>query len=392
MKIAIVVHGRFHAFNLAQALICEGQDVRIFTNYPKWAVRHFGISAENVRSFWFHGILSRTAQFLHDNIRLPYPEAWLNVMFGRYAAKNIINESWDIVHTWSGVSEEVLLALQGSKTTVILLRGSSHIKTQVRLLQEEETRAGEQIEKPSKWMIAREIREYSLSDHIRILSKFAYLSFITEGVAKEKLLLIPSGVPAEDFKPAYHIIEERYKRILSGKPLRVLYVGALSFRKGLQDLKTIIEELKTEKFQFRFVGTILKESIHKHLKSESNTEYVIKQPQYKLPKQFAWADLFIFPTIEDGYPTVMAQAQASGLPIITTTNCSGPDIITEWKTGWVLPIRRPDAFIEKLLWCDSHRNELAEMVKNVYENYKPKDWHDVAKDFINICTNLTKKA
>ena len=85
MKIAIVVHGRFHAFNLTRALIRQGQDVRIFTNYPKWAVRHFGISAENVRSFWFHGILARTARFLHDNIRLPYPEAWLNKMFGRFA-------------------------------------------------------------------------------------------------------------------------------------------------------------------------------------------------------------------------------------------------------------------------------------------------------------------
>ena len=62
----------------------------------------------------------------------------MNVMFGRWAAKNIINESWDVVHTWSGVSEEVLLALHGSKTAVILLRGSSHIKSQARLLQEEE--------------------------------------------------------------------------------------------------------------------------------------------------------------------------------------------------------------------------------------------------------------
>ncbi|MCX5686491.1 MAG: glycosyltransferase family 4 protein [Candidatus Omnitrophica bacterium] len=391
LKIAIVVHGRFDAFDLARELIKEGQDVRLFTNYPKWAVRHFGISAENIRSFWFHGILARTAQFLHDNMRLPYPEAWLNVMFGRWAAKNIINEPWDVVHTWSGVSEEVLLALRGSVAAVILLRGSSHIKTQVRLLQEEKTRTGEQIEKPSKWMIAREVREYDLSDYIRILSSFACLSFITEGVAKEKLLLIPSGVPVGDFKPAYQIIEERYKRILSGRPLKVLYVGALSFRKGLQDLKTIIDEPKTGKFQFRFVGTILKESIHKHLKSEGNIEYVVKQPQYKLPKQYAWADLFIFPTIEDGYAAVMAQAQASGLPIITTTNCSGPDIITEGKTGWVLPIRAPGAFIDKLLWCDSHRNELAEMVKNIYENHKPKDWNDVAKNFIDICADLKEK-
>lgn len=389
MKIAIVVNGRFHAFNLARALIGRGQDVRIFTNYPKWAVRRFGISAENVRSFWFHGILARAAQFLHDNIRLPYPEAWLNVMFGRWAAKNIINESWDVVHTWSGVSEEVLLALQGSKTAVILLRGSSHIKTQARLLQEEETRTGEQIEKPSNWMIAREVREYSLSDYIGILCSFAYLSFIAEGVAKERLLLIPFGIPAEDFRPSEEVIQDRIDRIKKGQPLKILFVGAISFQKGIWDMKEIINKCKSDRFLFYLLGPISREAKNSMGKLPDFAQIIPKKPQAELPEHYAQADIFIFPTIQDGYPVVMAQAQASGLPIITTTNCSGPDIITEGKTGWVLPIRSPAAFIDKLLWCDSHRNELAEMVKNVYENYKPKDWHDAAKNFTDICTNLT---
>jgi glycosyltransferase involved in cell wall biosynthesis len=391
MKIAIVVHGRFHAFNLARALIRQGQDVRVFTNYPKWAVRHFGISDENVSSFWFHGILARAAQFLHDNIRSPYPEAWLNVMFGRWAAKNIISEPWDVVHTWSGVSEEVLLALQGSKTTVILLRGSSHIKTQERLLQEEEARTGAQIKKPSKWMIAREIREYNISDHIRILSGFAYLSFIAEGTVKEKLLLIPSGVPVEDFKPLLKAVEKRYERIMRGESLRILYVGTFSFQKGMWDMAEICKKLNTGRFEFRLVGPIDPDARSFSKSLRDFIEFIPKQPQHELPGWYAWADIFIFPTIQDGYPTVMAQAQASGLPIITTTNCSGPDIITEGKTGWVLPIRSPGAFINKLLWCDSHRNELAEMVKNVYEDHKPKDWDDTAKNFIDSCTTLVEK-
>lgn len=44
MKIAIVVHGRFDAFDLARALIARGHDVTLFTNYPGWAVEPFGIS------------------------------------------------------------------------------------------------------------------------------------------------------------------------------------------------------------------------------------------------------------------------------------------------------------------------------------------------------------
>ena len=59
MKIAIVVHGRFHAFDLARALSERGHQVTLFTNYPQWAARRFGLGKVEVRSFWAHGIASR---------------------------------------------------------------------------------------------------------------------------------------------------------------------------------------------------------------------------------------------------------------------------------------------------------------------------------------------
>jgi hypothetical protein len=51
----------------------------------------------------------------------------------------------------------------------------------------------------------------------------------------------------------------------------------------------------------------------------------------------------------------------------------------------VLPIRSPQEFIECLLWCDAHREELAAMVRRIYNDFKPRDWADVAADFESIC-------
>ncbi len=59
MKIAVVVPGRFHAFDLVRALRSRGHEAVLFTNYPKGAVRRFGISTSWVRSFWIHGVVSR---------------------------------------------------------------------------------------------------------------------------------------------------------------------------------------------------------------------------------------------------------------------------------------------------------------------------------------------
>src|SRR5205823_1798152 len=96
-------------------------------------------------------------------------------------------------------------------------------------------------------------------------------------------------------------------------------------------------------------------------------------------------DVFVFPTIEDGYAVVLAQAAASGLPILTTVNCSGPDLVRENETGWVLPIRCPGSFVDRLRWCLAHRSELATMVGAAYDDFRPRDWSDVATDFEHLC-------
>ena len=52
---------------------------------------------------------------------------------------------------------------------------------------------------------------------------------------------------------------------------------------------------------------------------------------------------------------------------------------------WVVPIRDPGAFVERLRWCAAHRSELAEMASRVYAAFKPRDWDQVAADFEALC-------
>lgn len=385
LKIAIVVHGRFHAFDLARALLQRGHELTVFTNYPRWAAERFGLPGDKVRSFWFHGIVSRVAVWLHQKIGCPYPEAALHILFGRWAAAQIKKRHWDLVHCWSGVAEEVLRALDGTGTSTLLMRGSSHVRTQARILEDEEKRTGVRVDRPSPWIIAREEREYALAQGIRVLPHFAYKSFLEQQVPPEKVFLISSGAPVANFRPAVQIVEARCHRIISAKPLRVLYVGAVSFRKGFWDMDTIVRRLGRGRFHFRFVGPVAPEAKKLSRGLRHLAEFVPKQPQHSLPNWYAWGDIFVFPTIEDGYAQVLAQAHASALPILTTTNCQGPDIIREGESGWVLPIRDPGAFVDRLQWCDRHRKELAHMVRQIYNDFRPRDWSDVAADFDLFC-------
>lgn len=393
LKIAMVVHGRFHAFDLARELIKQGHNVTLFTNYPKYIVEKFGIPQSHVRSFLLHGVLSRISHRLTQLLPIPSLEPFLSPLFSRWAAQNILKSQYDVVHVFSGVAEELILSIKSTPlragTLTILVRGSSHIRVQRQLLAAEETRANclvktpVKIDQPSEWIIAREEREYQLADIIVVLSSFATNSFIQQGIPKEKIRTLPLGAQLSLFRPDGTVITERRQRILSGQPLRVLMVGTFSLRKGAIDWLEIAKSAGSN-FQFRFVGAIADDAGFLHESALGYIEFIPKQPQSKLPQLYAQADLFIFTTVEDGYAVVLSQAQASGLPIIATTNCSAPDIIVDSQTGWVVPIRSPDAFVEKLQWCNKNREELAAIVDRIYQDFRPRDWHEVGKDFSKI--------
>jgi len=386
LKIAIVVHGRFHAFDLARALLARGHEVVVLTNYPKFAVKRFGLPPSCVRSFRLHGGLSRAAMKLQRRNLMSYPEAYLQTLFGRWAAMELSKERWDVVHLWSGVGEEILNALSGTPTLKLTMRGSAHIRTQARLLGQEMERTGVRQDRPSDWIIAREEREYALTDRIITLSTFAYDSFIAEGVPAEKLFLLPLGANLQSFRPPPEVVEARCQRILSGRPLQVLYVGSLLYRKGLHDLAITIKQVTpSERIQFRFIGSITQEAESLVTELEARAEFVGKRPQAELPHWYAQGDLFILPTIEDGFAVTLTQANSSALPVLTTTNIGGPDFIKHGQTGWLLPIRNPEAFAERLRWCDSHRPALADMVRHIYHDHQSRDWHDVAVDFEDLC-------
>jgi colanic acid/amylovoran biosynthesis glycosyltransferase len=384
MKIAIVVQGRFHAFDLGKALIARGHDVKLFTNYPKWAVKRFGFPEEYVRSFWLHGVIAR-ASYRVAGVD-SQPDRWLHPLFGRWVANALAREQWDVIHGWSGVSEEIHGRSTNRHGFNFVMRGSAHIRAQDAILADEERRTGIRLDRPGEWVQRREEREYALADRVVVLSTFARDTFVAQGVDPARVRVIPLGADTALFRPSADVIESRCERILSGEPLRVLYVGALSLRKGLWDARSIVQRLGPDRFHFRFVGPVTSDG--KQLAREIGrvADVVPKVRHDELPAWYARSDVFFFPTLEDGYAVVLAQAEASGLPILTTGNCSGPDLVAEAETGWILPIRDPDAFVERLLWCDANRPVLAAMVRRIYAVRRTRSWGDVARDFESMCT------
>ncbi|MFT5254196.1 MAG: starch synthase, partial [Flavobacteriales bacterium] len=73
------------------------------------------------------------------------------------------------------------------------------------------------------------------------------------------------------------------------------------------------------------------------------------------------ADVFCLPTLEEGMALVQGEALSFGLPIITTTNSGGDELITDGHEGFIVPIRNAKAIHKKLLLLGSDKELLNKM-------------------------------
>ena len=67
-------------------------------------------------------------------------------------------------------------------------------------------------------------------------------------------------------------------------------------------------------------------------------------PQKDVRPYYGAADAFVFPTIYEPFGSVVLEAMACGLPVITTDRCGAGEIITQGVDGFVLPTGDIEAF------------------------------------------------
>jgi glycosyltransferase involved in cell wall biosynthesis len=392
ISVAIVVHGRFHAFDLARALQKRSDvNVILLTNYSARECQKFGIRLDSVKSF----VLHRFAQaFCYRVIPWFMPQLVQRVLhtsFGHWAAKTLSKQKSlpNVIRIFSGVAEEVLDAPALKECKKVLTRGSSHILSQQQILEQERERAGVAMDMPSAWMVARETREYEKTDAVVVLSKFAANTFLQQGFDQQKLWLIPNAVNLDWYRANEFATEARKERILSGAKLRILMVGSFLFRKGIIDFAAVAAHFK-DRMEFRFVGDLPTEGQDIKRSLESYVEFRTRVPPQDLPEQYAWGDIFFFPTVEDGFPAVLSQAMAAGLSVITTPNGSGPDLIQNGRNGWIVNVRDQRSMIEKLQYFDADRSALVASCKHASESIAMRSWDDVADDFIKATHRFSR--
>jgi glycosyltransferase involved in cell wall biosynthesis len=138
-----------------------------------------------------------------------------------------------------------------------------------------------------------------------------------------------------------------------------VFVGSLSLGKGFQYLLRAMSRLGAHHFTLTMVGATGDPWSRRLLRRLSAGLDVVHAPGDPLAA-YQTGELFVLPTLHDGFGLVVAEAMACGLPVITTEACGAADWIDE-GSGWVVPRGEDDAVTDALDRAASGRRSLREM-------------------------------
>lgn len=203
---------------------------------------------------------------------------------------------------------------------------------------------------------ARMAEEAQLANGWVAASRYTAQTLAANGVPEGKIHVVPYGVSLTQFPP-------RSRPPAKDEPFTVIYVGSLIQRKGLSYLLDAVRALKQNGTEVRLVlrgrGGVDRELL-KHY-SDISFDLKLGVPLPELVRDLHRSDVFVLPSLTEGFAQVILEAMACGLPVITTANTCAPDVMTDGVHGFILPIRDSGAITEKLVWGIENRDALAEM-------------------------------
>ena len=167
-----------------------------------------------------------------------------------------------------------------------------------------------------------------MSDHCFVASSFTKRTLIENGADEDKITIIPYGIDHNKFTA-----KTIYSK--SNDIFNIIFVGSMVQRKGLADLLQAMRILNSDKIKLTLIGrTFLDNDLLEHFK-DVNFSLMSNISHVELLNQLHKSDVFILPSLVEGFAHVILEAMACGIPVIATENTCAPDVLTHNEQGYI---------------------------------------------------------
>lgn len=180
-----------------------------------------------------------------------------------------------------------------------------------------------------------------------------------------RLFRVYNGIDLDAFPPAHPAPDT---------PPLILSVGRAIEKKGFPDLISACSRLADRPFRCRIIGGgPLEETLRQQVQDLGLTSVVeICGPRLEseIISALTQSSLFVLPCVTghdgaiDNLPTVIMEAMACALPVVSTSLAGIPEMVRNGETGWLVPERQPDALAKAIASLLDHPEKAKEMGKN----------------------------
>lgn len=254
-------------------------------------------------------------------------------------------------YVFTQVGLETLRWARAGGVPTVLDNPNGHIRHYREVFQEESRRwcATAHIGHPTEAAVERVEEEYELAGSIRVSSEWAKRSMVSRGVPAQKIQVIAQPLNLSRFTAG------REPKPADG-PLRLCYVGSLNLAKGFHYLLRALRAFGADA-TLEIVGATGNRPCRLLFERERRGLSVMSAPGDPLPA-YRRAEVFVFPSLHDGFGFAPAEAMACGLPVIITGDSGAADWVRDGHAGWVVPPREIGALTEALREAARRRAEL----------------------------------
>ncbi len=230
---------------------------------------------------------------------------------------------------------------------------------------------------------ARKDEELAMADMVFVPSSFVRRTLEQFPGEPKQTIVAPFGVPATVATPRALTRREQ--------PLRVLFVGGLSERKGIADLFEAVEMLG-DAVTLTVIGRRSTEECAALNAACARYRWIASLPHPQVLEEMRAHDVFVFPSLFEGLALVLGEAISQGLPIITTPNSGGEDILRDGIDSFLVPIRAPQAIAERLLRLHEDRDLLKSMSDAALDRARALSWAEYQQRVVTAVRTVIESA
>lgn len=218
--------------------------------------------------------------------------------------------------------------------------------------------------------------ELKLSQYFLAGSKFVKKSLEYSGVDSSNIYVVNYGVNLTQFIP-------HEKKEMSG-PLKLLFTGNCSYRKGLHHLLSVVSKCDAKDVELYLAGGYDSQSfLYKNYSVFSNIHFLGFVTHDILQEVYAKTEVFVLPSLAEGFAMVSLEALGAGLPIICTSNSGCNDIVENGKNGFVIEASDETALKKHIDWFLFNKRKIPEMSELARKSVNNHSWDDYGNNLLN---------